>query len=183
MKEFLCETQELAIGYGKTPLASGIALGANPGQILVLVGPNGAGKSTLLKTLAGQLAPLGGTVLLDGQDLTAYTGTARAQKLALMLPHTRRTELTTCFTLAAAGRYPYTGRLGVLSAEDRAQVRAALRLVGAEALADRDFNKISDGQRQRVLLARRSASSQRSFCWMSLRLFWISRAKWNCWAS
>ena len=68
MKEFLCETQELAIGYGKTPLASGIALGANPGQILVLVGPNGAGKSTLLKTLAGQLAPLGGAVLLDGQD-------------------------------------------------------------------------------------------------------------------
>ena len=97
MKEFLCETQELAIGYGKTPLASGIALRAKPGQILVLVGPNGAGKSTLLKTLAGQLAPLGGTVLLDGQDLTAYTGTARAQKLALMLPHTRRTELTTCF--------------------------------------------------------------------------------------
>ena len=90
MKEFLCETQDLAIGYGKTPLASGIALRANPGQILVLIGPNGAGKSTLLKTLAGQLAPLGGTVLLDGQDLTAYTGTARAQKLALMLPHTRR---------------------------------------------------------------------------------------------
>ena len=82
MKEFLCETQELAIGYGKTPLASGIALRANPGQILVLVGPNGAGKSTLLKTLAGQLAPLGGTVLLDGQDLTADTGTARAQQLA-----------------------------------------------------------------------------------------------------
>ena len=80
MKEFLCETQALAIGYGKMPLASGIALRANPGQILVLVGPNGAGKSTLLKTLAGQLAPLGGTVLLDGQDLTAYTGTARAQK-------------------------------------------------------------------------------------------------------
>ena len=68
MKEFLCETQELAIGYGKTPLASGIALGANPGQILVLVGPNGAGKSTLLKTLAGQLVPLGGTVLLDGHS-------------------------------------------------------------------------------------------------------------------
>ena len=85
MKEFLCETQELAIGYGKTPLASGIALGANPGQILVLVGPNGAGKSTLLKTLAGQLAPLGGTVLLDGQDLTAYTGTPADAALMMQL--------------------------------------------------------------------------------------------------
>ncbi len=124
------------------------------GQILTLVGPNGAGKSTLLKTLAGQLAPQGGAVLLDGAELSTLSGNARARKMALMLPHTCRTELTTCFTLAAAGRYPYTGRLGVLSAEDRAQVRAALRLVGAEALADRDFNKISDGQRQRVLLAR-----------------------------
>ena len=154
MKEFLCETQELAIGYGKTPLASGIALGANPGQILVLVGPNGAGKSTLLKTLAGQLVPLGGTVLLDGQDLTAYTGTARAQKLALMLPHTRRTELTTCFEFAAAGRIPYTGRLGILSDADRQAVQDALEIAGAAHLADRDFNCISDGQRQRVLLAR-----------------------------
>ena len=154
MKEFLCETQELAIGYGKTPLASGIALRARPGQILVLVGPNGAGKSTLLKTLAGQLAPLGGTVLLDGQDLTAYTGTARAQKLALMLPHTRRTELTSCFEFAAAGRIPYTGRLGILSDADRQAVQDALEIAGAAHLADRDFNCISDGQRQRVLLAR-----------------------------
>ena len=74
--------------------------------------------------------------------------------MALMVPHTRRTELTTCFEMASAGRYPYTGRLGVLSAEDRRQVHAALALVGAEALAGRDFNCISDGQRQRVLLAR-----------------------------
>ena len=154
MKEFLCETQDLAIGYGKTPLAENIALGAKPGQILTLIGPNGAGKSTLLKTLAGQLAPLGGTVLLDGQDLTAYTGPDRARKLALMLPHTRRTELTTCFEFAAAGRIPYTGRLGILSPADRQAVQHALEVAGAAHLADRDFNCISDGQRQRVLLAR-----------------------------
>ena len=154
MKEFLCETQDLAIGYGKTPLAENIALGAKSGQILTLIGPNGAGKSTLLKTLAGQLAPLGGTVLLDGQDLTAYTGPDRARKLALMLPHTRRTELTTCFEFAAAGRIPYTGRLGILSPADRQAVQHALEVAGAAHLADRDFNCISDGQRQRVLLAR-----------------------------
>ena len=108
MNEFSCEAQDLAVGYGKAPLAEHIALGVRPGQILTLIGPNGAGKSTLLKTLAGQLAPMGGAVLLDGQDLTAYTGSARAQRLALMLPHTRRTELTTCFEFAAAGRIPYT---------------------------------------------------------------------------
>ena len=134
------ETKALAIGYGKAALARDIALGAAKGQVLALIGPNGAGKSTLLKTLAGQLTPLGGAVLLDGQELARIPGNARAQKLALMLPHTRRTELTTCFEFAAAGRIPYTGRLGILSAEAH--------------LADRDFNCVSDGQRQRILLAR-----------------------------
>ena len=154
MKQNLCETRHLAMGYDKTPLAQEIGLKLAPGQILTLIGPNGAGKSTLLKTLAGQLAPLGGAVLLDGQDLARYTGTARAQKMALMLPHTRPTELTTCFEFAAAGRIPYTGRLGILSPADRQIVAEALERVGAGALADRDFNCISDGQRQRILLAR-----------------------------
>ena len=148
------ETNALAIGYGKAALARDIALGAAKGQVLALIGPNGAGKSTLLKTLAGQLTPLGGAVLLDGQELARIPGNARAQKLALMLPHTRRTELTTCFEFAAAGRIPYTGRLGILSAEDKKQVQNALELVGAAHLADRDFNCVSDGQRQRILLAR-----------------------------
>ena len=151
---FYCQTQDLAIGYGKMPLLQNIGIGVQRGQILALIGPNGAGKSTLLKTLAGQLAAQGGAVLLDGQTLTAYTPNARARKLALMLPHTARTELTTCFEVAAAGRYPYTGRLGVLSVADREQVWQALRLVQADTLADCDFSCISDGQRQRVLLAR-----------------------------
>lgn len=79
MKEhFLCGAQGLAIGYGKTPLLSDICLGVQPGQILTLIGPNGAGKSTLLRTLAGQLAPMGGTVLLEGRSLAGYTGIQRA---------------------------------------------------------------------------------------------------------
>ena len=148
-----CETKNLAIGY-TAPLLRDIALHAERGKILALIGPNGAGKSTLLKTLAGQLAPQGGTVLLGGQGLTEYSPNARARKLALMLPHSTRTELTSCFDVAATGRYPYTGRLGILSQEDKQQVLDALRLVRADALADCDFAKISDGQRQRVLLAR-----------------------------
>lgn len=154
MYDFYCSTQRLAIGYGGRPLLEDIEIGVKRGQILALIGPNGAGKSTLLKTLAAQLAAQGGTVLLDGRNLTEYTPAQRARKMALMLPHTRRAELTTCFEMVSAGRYPYTGRLGVLSAEDKRQVRAALALAGVEGLADADFNKISDGQRQRVLLAR-----------------------------
>ena len=83
---FYCQTQDLAIGYGKTPLLQNIGIGVQRGQILALIGPNGAGKSTLLKTLAGQLAAQSGAVLLQGQNLTTYTPNARARKMALMLP-------------------------------------------------------------------------------------------------
>ena len=152
--DFYCHTQKLAVGYGGKPLLENIEIGVNRGQILTLIGPNGAGKSTLLKTIAGQLAVQGGTVYIDGLSITEFSGHDRAVKMALMLPGTRRTELTSCFDIAAAGRYPYTGRLGVLSNEDKQQVWQALKLVGAEYLAHRDFNKISDGQRQRILLAR-----------------------------
>ncbi|MFR2000789.1 MAG: ATP-binding cassette domain-containing protein [Faecalibacterium sp.] len=69
----LCTARELAIGYGKTPLLSDICLGVQPGQILTSIGPNGAGKSTLLNTLAGQLAPMGGTVLLAGRRILPIT--------------------------------------------------------------------------------------------------------------
>ena len=124
--KYRCETKELAIGYGSAPLASGITLGAVPGQILALIGPNGAGKSTLLKTLAGQLAPPGGAVLLDGRSLTAYTGPARARKPALILPPTRRTQLPSRFGVAAAGRIPPNRGLGILSDADPPGVRGAL---------------------------------------------------------
>ena len=83
MNDFFCETQNLAIGYGKAPLAEAIALGVRRGQILTLIGPNGAGKSTLLKTLAGQLAPLDGTVLLAGCDKSIPGMLMASARLAL----------------------------------------------------------------------------------------------------
>ena len=153
MDEFYCYTDDLSIGYG-APLLEHIKIGVRRGEILALIGPNGAGKSTLLKSIAGQLALQGGAIYLDYENMTALSRSARAQKLALMLPHSRETELTNCFDFAAAGRYPYTGRLGILSEADRREVHAALELVGATHLADRDFNTLSDGQRQRILLAR-----------------------------
>lgn len=87
-----CEANDLAVGYN-SPLLEHIKFAAERGQILTLIGPNGAGKSTLMKTLAAQLAPQGGAVLLDGQSLSVYSPNARARKMALMVPHTNRTEL------------------------------------------------------------------------------------------
>ncbi len=147
------ETKNLAVGY-RHAVQEDISLAARRGRILGIIGPNGAGKSTLLKTLAGQLSPKGGQLLLDGREMKTYGSTELAGKLALFLPMGGRSEYMTCFDAAAMGRYPYTGRLGILSEEDRKMVRRALQLVGAESIAERDFTKISDGQRQRILLAR-----------------------------
>ena len=85
--KFYCCAEDLAIGYGKTPLMEHIGLGVGKGTILTLIGPNGAGKSTLLKTLAAQLAPQGGAVLLDGKNLADYSGPERARKMAPPPPH------------------------------------------------------------------------------------------------
>ena len=151
---FYCDIDNITVGYDGRPLLRNVRLGVDRGEILTLIGPNGVGKSTLLKSLGGQLRLLGGTVLLEGTSLTTLSSGERAKTMALMLTQAPRTELTSCFELVSGGRYPYTGRLGLLSREDREKVRGALELVGAETLADRDFSKISDGQRQRVLLAR-----------------------------
>ena len=148
------ETKEMTVGYRGVPLIRDIALRVHRGEILTLIGPNGSGKSTILKSLIRQLALIGGTVYLDGKLLQTLPERDLARTMSVLLTEHVRPELMTCWDVAAAGRYPYTGRLGLLSDEDRAKVDEALALVGADELADRDFSCISDGQRQRVLLAR-----------------------------
>ena len=148
------ETKEMTVGYRGVPLIRDIALSVHRGEILTLIGPNGSGKSTILKSLIRQLALIGGTVYLDGKSLQTLPERDLARTMSVLLTEHVRPELMTCWDVAAAGRYPYTGRLGLLSDEDRVKVDEALALVGADELADRDFSCISDGQRQRVLLAR-----------------------------
>lgn len=154
MHEFLVHTDGLTVGYRGVPLIRDITLQVRRGEILTLIGPNGAGKSTILKSIIRQLMPLGGMVYLDGRDMSGMHERAIAQRLSVLMTDRSRPELMTCGEVAAAGRYPYTGRLGILSAADRAKVHEAMALVHAEALYDRSFDEISDGQRQRVLLAR-----------------------------
>ena len=154
MADQLLRAENMTVGYGGMPLIRDIALSVSGGEILTLVGPNGSGKSTILKSLIRELALLGGTVYLDGRDSSRLSAAETARTLAVMMTGRIAPERMTCWDVAAAGRYPYTGRLGILGAEDREKVCEALALVHAEELADRDFTCISDGQRQRVLLAR-----------------------------
>ena len=144
----------MTVGYDGVPLIRDISLEIDRGEIVALIGPNGAGKSTILKSIARQLKLLGGDVFIAGEELRRLSGRGLSTKMAVMLTDRARPEWTTCRDAAAMGRYPYTGRLGLLTPRDEAKVDEALAAVQALELRDRDFNAISDGQRQRVLLAR-----------------------------
>jgi len=154
MSDVCLRTEGLSVGYNGRPLIREIALKLRQGEIVTLIGPNGAGKSTILKSIIRQLDLVRGAVYLDGRDMAGLSERDISRKLSVLMTAHIRPELMTCFDVAATGRYPYTGRLGILSQEDREKVAQCLELVHASDLADADFSRISDGQRQRVLLAR-----------------------------
>ncbi len=152
--EYYFQTRQLIVGYQGKPLVKHIEIGLSKGEIMTLVGPNGAGKSTLLKSIAGQLRLLGGAVFLDGKNTGQMSGRELSQKMAVVFTEKMQTELMTCEDVVATGRYPYTGYFGILSKKDRALVGEAMELVHVSGIRHQDFTEVSDGQRQRVMLAR-----------------------------
>lgn len=154
MTDYYFRTQNLSVGYQKKVLIHDIQLDIERGEIVTLIGPNGSGKSTILKSITRQLQLIGGTVLIDGKDLQHISHKSLSEQMAVVLTERIRPELMTCHEIVATGRYPYTGRLGILSREDEDKVDEAMKAVHAQELGNRDFNAISDGQKQRILLAR-----------------------------
>ena len=154
MGEYYFHLDQLTVGYNGKPLIDQIQVGIHKGEIVTLIGPNGSGKSTILKSITRQLKILGGKVLYEENDLHKLSYKELSTRMAVVLTERMRPELMSCHDIVATGRYPYTGRLGILSREDEDKVDEAMRIVHAEELGSRDFNAISDGQRQRVLLAR-----------------------------
>ena len=145
---------QLAVGHGRRPLVENISFEVAAGEVVALIGPNGSGKTTLLRTIAGQLSPLAGRIELAGRPLETLSAGERARAIAAMFTARPRAELLTCKDIVEVGRYPYTGRLGVASDEDHIQVRRTMEQTGVWELRDRDFAHMSDGQRQRALIAR-----------------------------
>lgn len=151
---YFFHTEHLTVGYDGKALIRDIEISLEQGSIMTLIGPNGSGKSTILKTITRQLEPVCGTVYLSGRNLDTMHGKELSRQISVVLTERLRTELMSCQDVVATGRYPYTGMLGILSAEDKKQVQQAMELVHVWPLRNRDFSAISDGQRQRVLLAR-----------------------------
>lgn len=145
---------DLVVGYEGKSVLKDVNFWVRPGQILTLIGPNGSGKSTLLKSITRQLKTIAGQVYLAEGTMDAYTDAALAKQMAMVTTERISPELMTCRDVVATGRYPYTGRFGVLGKEDEEKVQKALESLHALEVADRLFAKVSDGQRQRVMLAR-----------------------------
>ena len=153
-KDYFFQTRQLTVGYNGKPVVIDIEFAIKKGQILSLIGPNGSGKSTVLKSITKQLKTISGIIMIDGNSIENMNNRELSQKMAVMLTERPKPELMTCWDVVAVGRYPYTGMLGILSENDKEKIRDALLVVGAFDLKDRNFAEISDGQLQRIMLAR-----------------------------
>ena len=154
MEQTIFQTEALSVGYDAVTVLKNVALSIRRGEIVSLIGPNGSGKTTLLKSVTRQLEPQSGTVYLDGREIRSLSLSQLAQEVSVLLTERIRPELMTCWDVAATGRYPYTGKLGVLGDRDRAVISEVMEQMKISDLGSRYFSQCSDGQKQRVLLAR-----------------------------
>lgn len=166
MKTPLLSTQNLQIGYSNGKPASKIVgselnLDLYQGEFVCLVGPNGAGKSTLLRTLTGLLPVLGGEVLLGGKNMRQYSRKELANEISVVLTSPIQVGAMTVSELVAMGRFPFTGLFDRMSENDWRIVHQALEMVGLLGFEDRMVHKLSDGERQKVMIARALAQEPR----------------------
>jgi len=149
----MLSSTSLSIGYHQ-PLASNLDLQLRPAEMVCLIGPNGAGKSTLLRTLAGMQSPLQGSVKLGEVDLHSLPALDLAKQLAVVLTGRVEAGNLSAYALVTLGRHPYTDWRGTLTPHDEEAVQRAMRLTGSDVLASRPIHELSDGERQRVMIAR-----------------------------
>ncbi|MDR0842070.1 MAG: ABC transporter ATP-binding protein [Acidobacteriota bacterium] len=153
------EIRTASIGYrqkGRPPrvVVSDIDVSLRVGQFVCLLGPNGAGKSTLIRTIAGRLSPISGEVFLGGKPLNSYSSRELARRMSLVFTHRATVGMMSAMTLVALGRHPFTNWMGRLSVRDEEATREAMAAVGIEELARRPVAELSDGERQKVMIAR-----------------------------
>ena len=144
----------LSIGYKKKVVATDINKTLRAGTMTCLIGRNGTGKSTLMRTMAGFQPPLGGSLSMDGRDVTQMTTMERARLVSVVLTDRVDVQGMTVTDLVSMGRQPYTGFFGKMTKDDEAIVAEALQQVGMADFAGRQVTTLSDGERQKVMIAK-----------------------------
>jgi len=160
------QTSALSIGYkngGKTPkvIADQLNLQLSAGEFVCLVGPNGVGKSTLLRTLTGLQPKLAGEIQLSGRKLESYRPRDLANQVSVVLTSPISVGAMRVDELAAMGRFPFTGLFDRMTEHDWEVVHETLRVVGVDKLSHRYVHTLSDGERQKVMIARALAQEPR----------------------
>lgn len=157
--ESIIELEALSVGYHlgkgqKKIIAEDINISLYSGELVCLLGPNGAGKSTLMRTISGMHTPLSGRVLLEGEPLHRISSRSLARKLSVVLTDRVDTGLLSAYEVIGLGRYPYTNWSGKLSQEDHDIINWAIDMTRSEELIQRPVHELSDGERQKIMMAR-----------------------------
>ncbi len=150
----LLHSQGLTVGYRKKPVLQDLSLSLKAGELVSLIGVNGSGKSTLLRTLAGLQLPLAGEIHIGEHALTEMSSAERARNISVVLTGRPGIGLLDVRTLISLGRQPWTNHLGRMSEEDHRKVQLAMEHTGTTAFASRAISALSDGELQKVLIAR-----------------------------
>ncbi len=157
-KNNILYSSNLSIGYkskkAAVTIAENLNLNFNEGKLITLIGANGIGKSTLLRTLTGIQKPISGDVFLNNRNIQSYSALDLAQNLSVVLTEKLPPSNLSVFELVALGRQPYTNWIGKLSSEDFEKIYEAIQLTEIEHLSNKRYHEISDGQLQKVLIAR-----------------------------
>ncbi|MDK2790015.1 MAG: cobalamin transport system ATP-binding protein [Methanothermococcus sp.] len=150
----MLKTENLTVGYKNYIVVEDVNLHIKEREILCIIGPNGAGKSTLLKTIATYLKPKKGVVYLNGQNIHSLTPKKLAKEMAVVLTERVNPGNMTGYDIIAIGRHPYTDLFGRLTEKDKEIITHAAKSVNAEYLLNKNFFEMSDGERQKIMIAR-----------------------------
>lgn len=156
MNDFILQTEELAIGYNKDNVVnvqSNLSLRMMEQTVTALIGPNGIGKSTLLRTLCGLQKPLSGKISIKGEYIEDLSVNKRAKLISVVMTGNEANNLSVK-EIVSIGRQPYTNWLGNLREIDKAMIEKALSIVNIKYLEDRKLQELSDGEKQRVWIAK-----------------------------
>ena len=157
----IMKTKDLSVGYNRKTVLALVDLTFEKGKFISLLGPNGAGKTTLLRTMAGLLPPCNGRVLIDKTPINEFKKDHLARILSVVLTDRVSPGLFSVFEFVALGRYPHTGFLGRLKKADKKAVITSLSQVHAQNLVFRQIETLSDGEKQKVIIARALAQEPR----------------------
>ncbi|WP_400074284.1 ABC transporter ATP-binding protein [Zobellia russellii] len=153
-KHSTLSSANLSIGYGSNAIAQNITFGLEPGELTAIVGVNGIGKSTLLRTLGNSQPQLAGHIAVKGKPIAAYSPQDLSAEISMVLTEPIASKNLSVIELVALGRQPYTNWLGTLTITDKQKIKEALKSLQLEKLQDKKCYELSDGQLQRVMIAR-----------------------------